>query len=538
MGIYLNSKKMTTIYRSQMNHPYYVDKSMLLAKLFPLVEAGDYHICITRPRRFGKSVMAAMVGSFFGKGTDSKELFSTLRIADKKDYTDYLNQYDLVYIDFSQVANEQNNYQEFIDKIKSKLQNDLHNGFPQVNFPENGSVQDDFDQIFEETGTSFLFVFDEWDCIFHMNYTSDDDRRDFLAFLASITKGTSFARFTYMTGILPISKYSSGSSLNHFDEYTMASDDSFGEYFGFTQSEVGQLYQKFLRNQPSPQVTLEDLEYWYDGYSLPNQVKIYNPRSVVLALERNSVRDYWTKTGPYDEIATYIVNDVDDIKKDLAVLLAGDSVEADMEEFAATSMELDTRDKILSAMLVYGFLSHGDRPGTVRIPNGELMKEFASTVRRQPSTGYSHNLLVASGRMLQATLDSDTQTMEEMLDYAHNTETSILSYNNEVELSYIVNLLYFKARDTYEVVREEKGGKGYVDFLFKPLNPNETGLILELKTDATPDDAIDQIKEKDYVLAFKGKLGEKSRYTGKVLAVGIGYDAKTKEHHCKVEELV
>ncbi len=537
MGIYLNSKKMLTIYRSQMNHPYYVDKSMLLAKLFPLVEAGDYHVCITRPRRFGKSVMAAMVGSFLGKGADSKELFATLRIADEKDYADHLNQYDLVYIDFSHVANEQNNYQGFINKIKSKLQNDLHNGFPQVNFPDDGSVQDDFDQIFEETGTRFLFVFDEWDCIFHKNYTSDNDRRDFLAFLASITKGTSFARFTYMTGILPISKYSSGSSLNHFKEYTMASDEMFGSFFGFTQDEVQHLYQNYLSLQPSPKVTLEDLKDWYDGYSLPDSTKIYNPRSVVCALEDNTVQSYWTHSGPYDEIAAYIVNDVDDIKKDLAVLLAGGSVETDMEEFAATSMELDTRDKILSAMLVYGFLSYGDRPGTVRIPNGELMKEFASTVRRQPSTGYSHNLLVASDRMLQATLDGDTQTMEEMLDFAHNTETPILSYNNEVELSYIVNLLYFKARDTYEILREEKGGKGYVDFLFKPLHPKETGLILELKMDATPDDAIRQIKEKDYVLAFRGKLGEQPKYTGKILAVGIGYDAKTKEHHCKVEEL-
>ena len=96
-------------------------------------------------------------------------------------------------------------------------------------------------------------------------------------------------------------------------------------------------------------------------------------------------------------------------------------------------------------------------------------------------------------------------TMEEILEYAHNTETPILSYNNEVELFSIVNLVYLCARDSYRVEREDKAGLGFVDFIFYPENPADTGIILELKVDHTADEAVQQIIDKKYSLRFSGK---------------------------------
>lgn len=110
-------------------------------------------------------------------------------------------------------------------------------------------------------------------------------------------------------------------------------------------------------------------------------------------------------------------------------------------------------------------------------------------------------------------------------------------YNSEIELSAVVNLVYLACRDKYRVEREDKAGLGYVDFIFYPQRGNGDAMILELKVDSTPDDAIRQIKEKNYVLRFKGKIGEKPRYTGRILAVGIGYSKRTKKHSCKVEVL-
>lgn len=153
------------------------------------------------------------------------------------------------------------------------------------------------------------------------------------------------------------------------------------------------------------------------------------------------------------------------------------------------------------------------------------------------SMGYVYRLANESKKMLAATLRGDTAAMAEILEFAHNTESPIFSYNSEIELSAVVNLVYLAARDKYRVEREDKAGKGYVDFIFYPEQKNRDAFILELKVDSTPKEAIKQIKDKDYVLRFKGKLGEEPKYTGKVFAVGISYSTKTKEHCCMVEEL-
>ena len=263
--------------------------------------------------------------------------------------------------------------------------------------------------------------------------------------------------------------------------------------------------------------------------------RMYNPRSVVTALSNNNIGNYWTSSGPYDEIFYYIKNNVADVKADLALMVSGEAVQAKVREYAAASMNLSTKNEIFSAMVVYGFLSYEN--GRVRIPNKELMEKFDEMLQKEESLGYIYRLAKESDQMLKATLANDTKTMEKILSYVHDTETPILSYNHETELSAIVNLAYLSARDQYHIEREDKAGKGFVDFIFYPYDRAADGVILELKVDKTPEYAISQIKEKQYALRFKGKLAEKQQYTGRILAVGINYDKETKQHRCKVEEI-
>ena len=110
-------------------------------------------------------------------------------------------------------------------------------------------------------------------------------------------------------------------------------------------------------------------------------------------------------------------------------------------------------------------------------------------------------------------------------------------YTKDQIYSAIVNLVYLCARDEYRVEREDKAGKGFVDFIFYPKRNDIPGIILELKINHTPQEAIEQIKEKNYQLKFQGKIGEISAYEGSILAVGISYDRKTKKHSCEVEKL-
>lgn len=232
----------------------------------------------------------------------------------------------------------------------------------------------------------------------------------------------------------------------------------------------------------------------------------------------------------------YIENNVAEVQDDLALMVSGVPVPAKIQEYAATSMNLQSKDEIFSAMVVYGFLSYEN--GKVSIPNKELMNKFDDMLRKEPSLGYVYRLAKASERMLKATLAGDTQEMAEIMELAHDTEVPLLSYNSETELTAVVNLVYLAARDSYRVEREDKAGIGYVDFIFYPeTDKNADCIILELKIGKTPEAAIQQIKDRKYALRLKGKLGEKTRYTGRILAVGICYDKQSKKHHCKVEVL-
>lgn len=333
-------------------------------------------------------------------------------------------------------------------------------------------------------------------------------------------KDRPYVLLAYMTGILPIAKYSSGSELNMFAEYTMVAEEKFSEDFGFTKREVDRIYQRYLERNEKPRVTRAGLREWNDGYHTFAGERVYNPRSVVMALENDNLGNYWTSSGPYDEIYYYIQNNVSEVREDLALMVSGSPIAVKIQEYAAASMELKTKREIFSAMVVYGFLSYED--GKVSIPNRELMVKFDEMLQTEPSLGYVYRLAKESERMLRATLTFDTETMAEILGLAHDTEVPLLSYNSEIELAAVVNLVYLAARDTYRVEREDKAGRGYVDFIFYPeIDKNADGIILELKVGAGPEAAIQQIKDRGYALRFKGKMGERGKYGGESLVWGL-----------------
>lgn len=535
MGMFLNSRIPYESYRLVKREAYFVDKTSLINELFPFLEVEKRFICITRPRRFGKSVMANMVGAFFGKAVDACTLFDTLNISLSEMYRTHLNQHCVVYIDFSRMPQDCSAYAAYIGRISDGLKRDLEGEYPDIDFGFGKDLWDMFQTVFDKTGQNFLFVMDEWDAIFHKDFISEKDRRNYLEFLRNLLKGQAYVELAYMTGILPIAKYSGGSELNMFVEYDMATRIKFGEYFGFLDGEVDQLYETYISTTLNPRITREELTLWYDGYHTAAGDRMYNPRSVVCALTDNQISNYWTGSGPYDEIFYYIRNNIEDVRDDLVMMISGERIDIKLQGYAATDMELYTKDQIYSAMVVYGLLTYED--GAVSVPNRELMDKFDELLLTNHSLGYIYNLAKESEKMLRATLAGDTGTMCRILKFAHDTESPIFSYNSEIELSAVVNLVYLAARDKYRVEREDKAGEGYVDFIFYPERKGADAFILELKIDGTPEEAIQQIKNKKYALRFVGKMGEAPKYTGRILAVGISCSRKTKEHSCKIEEL-
>ena len=535
MGMFLNPSAPAAAYKKMSASRFFVDKSRLLAELVQSMDDNQKYICITRPRRFGKTVMANMVGAFFGKGSGCGDLFRDLEISKSEACMRHLNQHDIIYIDFSRMSKDCQNYSEYMERVQDGLYQELAESWPALKLKASTALWDNFQKIYDASGHSFIFILDEWDAIFHLPFATEQEKGKYLLFLKNLFKDQIYADLVYMTGILPIIKYSSGSELNMFVEYDMATKIRYSEYFGFLDQEVDRLYEAYQKTTQHPVITREELRGWYDGYHTAAGKRLCNPRTVVCALTDNQLANYWTSSGPYDEIFYYIRNNIEAVRDDLALMVAGERVAARVQTYAAVSMELNTKEEIYSAMVVYGLLTYED--GCVFIPNKELMSQFQELLMSKDSLGYVHRLAKVSEKMLEATLSGNTETMARLLSLAHDTESPILSYNNETELSAIVNLVYLSARNRYRVEREDKAGKGFVDFIFYPEQKNEDGIILELKVDSTPEEAIRQIKEKEYALRFYGKLGEKQKFTGRILAVGISYNRTTKKHTCKIEEI-
>jgi hypothetical protein len=511
---YLNTGEQMRLFQMTANSEIFVDKSLLIEKISEVIGKGCQYICITRPRRFGKTMNANMLGAYYTKGYDSHPFFDKLAVAGTREYEKHMNQYNVIHIDFSRQPDLCETYEDYIRDIIETLKEDLREAYPRLGSREYKSIS----RMLSDTQDTFIFILDEWDSVFYESFMTNSDRSSFLKFLKGLLKDRSYVELAYMTGVLPIAKYSSGSELNMFDEYDFMNDNIYDAYFGFSEEEVRQLCS---RNQG---VSYEEMKQWYDGYYTSDGKSLFNPRSVSKALMRGVCLNYWTETGPMNEIAECIEHNVDEVREDIVKLVSGIPVEAELNGYSAAEQQLDTRDEILSAMVVYGFLSYYD--GYLKIPNHELMEKFQKVLARN-SMGEVKEIVESSKSMLEATLAGDEKKVAEILESVHDREIPFLEYNDENALSCVITLCYLYARKDYRIEREEKSGKGYCDYLFYPKKSGKTAIVLELKVDKKAEDAIKQIKEKNYV--------QKVKNCASVLMVGIAYDKAKKKHQCVIE---
>ncbi|MDO4975242.1 MAG: AAA family ATPase [Alphaproteobacteria bacterium] len=521
MPYFLNNITQINQFTKTTKEKYFIDKSNLIKEMNELVGTASQYVCITRPRRFGKTINAMMLASYYSKNADFKYLFDKLEISKNSTYLEHLNKHNVVYMTLNEVPKANCTYEEFIGRYINLLLEDLKTCYSDLELNENLSISDILAQVHQKYNESFIFIIDEWDYIFNNNLFSKEDRENFLQFLKDLLKDKPYVELAYMTGVLPIAKYSSGSALNMFKEYNMLNDVKYVSYFGFNQKEVEFLCKK------QDKISLNELTEWYNGYKTNTGLQIYNPRSVCYALSDGICQSYWTNTGPMDEISYYIENNVEEVRNDIVQMVSGISVNIHLEGYGAEQINLNTRDEILSAMTVYGFLSYHNE--TLTIPNKELRMKFDYALKNH-QMGEISNLVLKSNQMLEATLNRDTETMEALIEEAHDINIPVIKYNNENSLACVITLAYLSARSKYKIIREMPSGVGYADFIFYPNDKTQPAFILELKKNSTPEEALKQIRDRRYARTLKD-------YTGKKFAVGIGYDKKLKKHRVKFEDI-
>ena len=510
---YLDTNAPIIKFQKVLNNRIYVDKSLLIEKTNDMIGRDNCYVCITRPRRFGKTINVSMLGAYYTVGNDVQNLFKGLKIENSDSFKKHLNKHHVIYIDFSRMPDQCKGFDDYLTAIQVRLKRDMRDAF-QVDIFEDDSIQ----EILNKVNENFIFLLDEWDSIFYEGFMSEEDKKNYLKFLKGLLKDQPYVELAFMTGVLPIAKYSAGSELNMFEEFSFLNDCKFEDFYGFGEEEVKEL----CKVHPKP--SYEELKYWYDGYYKNDETSLFNPRSVSLALQNEYCKNYWTETGPMNEIANVVEHNVDEVREDIVRMVSGIPVEVELDGYGATQLELNSRDEILSAMVVYGFLSYHDHE--LRIPNRELMEKFEKVLKRE-SMGAIAEITKQSKAVLQATLAKDSDTVAQYLEAVHDHEIPFLKYNDENSLSCVVTLCYLYAREHYDIEREMKSGKGYVDYLFTPKKKQYPPIILELKYDKSAKDAIDQIHEKHYI--------DKVKDYQEILLVGINYDKQAKHYECIIE---
>lgn len=517
-------------FRESLNSAIYVDKTMLIDRMNAVLDTRQKFICVSRPRRFGKSMAVDMLAAYYDRLTDSSGLFGNLAVSQTESYRKHLNQYDVIKINMQEFLSATCSIEEMLEMLRRYLIFDLKEYFSEVHFRDEQNLIQVMKDIFVWTGRSFVILIDEWDCLFREYQQDKDAQRQYLDFLRTWLKDKDYVALAYMTGILPIKKYGSHSALNMFTEYSMADPGSLAEYFGFTEDEVRILCSEH-------KMSFEEAGGWYNGYQMISHMaegercySMYSPRSVVEAMLRHRFGTYWNQTETYEALKVYIQMDMDGLKNAVVRMLAGEEIPVNTGTFSNDMTTFASKDDVLTLLVHLGYLTYDSMAGTVRIPNREVAQEYVNAI----STMDWHEVidaLTSSRKLLEALWAMDNRAVAEGIDHAHD-EIAILQYNDENALSCVIHLAFYTAREYYTMIRELPSGKGFADICFIPrrLHLDKPAMVMELKWNQEVYGAIAQIKDKKYVDALRD-------YRGNLLLVGISYDKKTKKHTCLVEKI-
>ncbi|MBQ7165836.1 MAG: AAA family ATPase, partial [Treponema sp.] len=502
----------------------YIDKSGLIALVNASLCTVNKLTLVSRPRRFGKSLAAKMLCAYYDRTVDSSPLFDDLAIAQDGSYKRHLNQYNVLLLDITAFSLDAPRAERLPEAIQEQVGEEIKKLFPGAD--SSTSFTGRLADIVESTGRQFIAVIDEWDAPIRDRSVTEATKKKYLEFLRSLFKNQNvtdkvFAG-AYMTGILPVKKDGSQSAISEFREYPVTAPGIFAKSVGFTEEEVQGLCKEFSIN-------FADMKRWYDGYSFPGTPSIYNPNSVMRAIDNHAFASYWKQSSATDSLLHYIGMDYSGMSDAVRNLLAGKSVGVNIRMFQNDITEFQGLDDVLTLLIHFGYLSYDQENETARIPNEEIRMEFEDCIRHVtlPETV---RRVRESDELIRATIAGDEEAVARQLEKIHEEESSPLFYNNEQTLRATVKLAYFAYRDAYIQMEELPGGKGYADIVYFPkAGIGYPALLIELKADGTDaDGAIGQIKANNYPAALKA-------YDVPILLVGISYDKKTRKHSCRIE---
>jgi hypothetical protein len=523
MGIYLNPSNAG--FKKTLAGNIFVDKSMLISELNKFIDSGNQYICVSRPRRFGKTIATNIMCAYYSKGCDSREIFSKLKISKAKNYEQYLNKLNFIKIDVASEYQNANDKNEMLKDLQKKVRDEFQEQYPKIRFVKNETIANCMMKVYKENNETFVIILDEYDCLVRDTFGTHLFA-DYLEFLNGLFKSDTLRpaiALAYLTGILPIVRDRVQSKLNNFREYTILDAFNLAEFVGFTEQEVKPLCTKY-------KVDFAQCKKEYDGYA-QNGFEIYNPESVVMCMETKKFGNFWGKTSTYMVITDRLKHNYKGAKEDVIKMLSGEEVKVDVEMYLNTMTDFVSKDDVFTYLIHLGYLAYDNNKFTCRIPNLEVRKEWHRAVSTLPEYSKTDEIIKASEELLEQTLLKNSDAVAKALDNTHLHVTSSRNYNIENALAAAVYIAFVHALNYYNCFKELSTGKGFADLVYVPVvkSPEHPAIIIELKINESTGKALQQIQSRQYFDAL-------DNYKGNLLFVAINYDKDTKKHECEITE--
>ena len=501
----------------------YIDKTGLIDVINSTIDTGKNLTCVSRPRRFGKSYAAQMLCAYYDRTVDSRPLFEKpqrLTITTKASYEEHLNKYNVIYIDMAGVKSFCDNYRTLVPYLQERITFELSQAYDCIR------IDSDFlttlVNAVEALKGKFIMIIDEWDAPLREGVGTEEEYLDLLRSLFKNSGATAklFAA-VYMTGILPIKKQKGQSAVSDFKEYTMLRPGPFAEYVGFTEGEVRGLCEEY-------HVDFTEMKRWYDGYELKEVGPVYNPNSVINAIENGEFDSYWSQSSAADNLLDFISRDVAGLRKTIIELMGGVDIEIETAGYN-NDLTYTTRDAALTMLVHLGYLAYNQETKTVRIPNEEIRLEFARTIREDRNIE-TMKRVQESDQLIMDTIHGEEEKVASQIKSVHEESSNPLNRNSEDSLRAAIQVAYFAYKDYYLKCEEVATGEGYADMVYIPKQGKGVPMLLvELKWNKGADTAIRQIREKGYARGLED-------YGSEMLLVGISYDKDSKVYECRIEK--
>ena len=520
MGIYLNPGNEN--FKETLSNPIYVDKTGMISIINHFIDIGNKYICISRPRRFGKTIAGNMLTAYYSKGCDSRELFKPYKISSDIGFKNYLNRFNVIKIDLNSEYQNINDKDKLLINLTQKIKEEFSKEFITVQLYEQDSLGESILKIYAQTKQKFVIIIDEYD-VLTREQISDKLFSEYLSLLNGLFKSDTLRpaiALAYLTGILPIVRDKIQSKLNNFEEYTILDASELAEYIGFTSIEVKTLCEKY-------NLDYSEFKNWYDGYS-QHGFEIYNPESVVKSIQKKDFGSYWGKTSTYEAIAERIRENFEGTKEDVIRMLSGENIDVNVTRYMNTMNSFTTKNDIFTYLIHLGYLAYDRIEKTCRIPNKEVRQEWFNAIEAEPEYKITNRIIQCSKEMFNEMLKGNAEVVAKSLDESHINVTSNRSYNNEDALQSAIYLSFIYALNKYICIKEMTTGKGFADVVYIPIKKADPAIIVELKHNSCAESALNQIKEKQYFDSLSDDSGE-------IIFVGINYAESTKTHECKIE---